>query len=88
MLDLSVKNFTGCGAVDWTARRYKPERPSWNAIVDELLGPPWRGDLVTQIAVPNNEPRQLGPFQLAYLEAVFRAADARASRGEISPGEA
>lgn len=87
-LDLSVKDFAGRGALDWTARCYKPERPSWNAIVDELLGPPWRGDPVTQLAVPSNEPRQLGPFQLAYLEAVFRAADARASRGELFPGEA
>lgn len=87
-LDLSVRNFAGGGTMDWSTRLYTPERPSWNAIVDELLGPSWRGDSVTQFAVPNNEPRQLGPFQLAYLEALFRAADARASRGEFSPGEA
>jgi CRISPR-associated endonuclease/helicase Cas3 len=74
--------------MDWSTKLYTPERPSWNAIVDELLGPSWRGDSVTQLAVPNNEPRQLGPFQLAYLEALFRAADARASRGAFSPGEA
>ena len=87
-LDLSVRNFAGGGAMDWSTKLYTPERPSWNAIVDELLGPSWRGDLVTQLAVPNNEPRQLGPFQLAYLEALLRAADARASRGEFSLGEA
>ena len=102
-VDLSVKRFAGTGIVDWESKTYTPERPSWNAIVGELLGPAWRykksgeaspdkttsdGETLNAVwsgdpAIPENEPRELGPFQLAYFEAVFRAADSRASKGEF-----
>lgn len=56
--------------------------PSWTRMVLDLLGPcdprqptsPFRP----------GEPHSLGPFTLAYLEAVLRCADARASRGDIT----
>jgi CRISPR-associated endonuclease/helicase Cas3 len=83
-IDLSVRHFAGTGQVDWTSRTFKVERPSWSAIIEELLGAAWTGDSVPQAAISSNESRELGPFQLAYIEAVFRAADARASRGEFS----
>jgi CRISPR-associated endonuclease/helicase Cas3 len=85
IMDLSVRDFAGNGQVNWASKSFKPGRPSWIALVEELLGPAWRGDVTPQIAIPANEPRALGPFQLAYLEAVFRAADARASRGDFLP---
>jgi CRISPR-associated endonuclease/helicase Cas3 len=85
VMDLSVRHFAGNGQVNWASKSFKPGRPSWIALVEELLGPAWRGDVTPQIAIPANEPRALGPFQLAYLEAVFRAADARASRGDFLP---
>jgi CRISPR-associated endonuclease/helicase Cas3 len=81
-IDLSVRNFFGAGEVNWKNRTLIPTRPSWTNIIDELLGPAWVGDGVTQIAIPSNEPRELGPFQIAFIETVFRAADARASKGE------
>jgi CRISPR-associated endonuclease/helicase Cas3 len=51
----------------------------WTGLVSDLLGP-WRPDDSPHSAVvPNSEPRRLGPFALAYLEALVRAADWRAS---------
>lgn len=82
-IDPSRKSFAGQGQFDWEAMTYFPETPSWAAIIDELLGPAWRDDPTTTNAVPPTEPRKLGPFRLAYLETLFRAADARASRGEF-----
>lgn len=83
-VDLSVRHFAGTGQVDWTNKTFTLERLSWSAIIAELLGPAWRGDSITQGAVSPQEPRGFGPFQLAYIEAVFRAADTRASRGEFT----
>ena len=82
-IDTSRKAFAGRGTFNWGQRTYSPEEPSWVAIVEELLGPAWREDLVTAEAVPQGEPRNLGP-DVAYLEAVFRASDARASRGDFA----
>ena len=84
-VDPSRKSFAGRGQFNWEAMTYRPEEPSWAAIIDELLGPPWRDDATTTNAVSASEPRKLGPFCLAYLEAIFRAADARASRGDFPP---
>jgi CRISPR-associated endonuclease/helicase Cas3 len=51
----------------------------WTALVSDLLGP-WRADDSAQCGVvPDGEPKRLGPFVLAYLEALVRAADWRAS---------
>ena len=50
--------------------------PTWTAMIAELLGP------ATSEAIRDSEPRSLGPFKLAYLEAVLRAGDALASGAE------
>ncbi len=51
----------------------------WTGLVADLLGP-WRPEEAGDAgAVPESEPRNLGPFALAYLEALVRVADWRAS---------
>ena len=57
------------------------EAPGWTGLVADLLGA-WEPDSVPGIsgAVPDGEPRNLGPFALAYLETLVRCADARASK--------
>jgi CRISPR-associated endonuclease/helicase Cas3 len=51
----------------------------WTGLVSDLLGP-WRADDSSHSGVvPDGEPKRLGPFVLAYLEALVRAADWRAS---------
>lgn len=51
----------------------------WTGLVADLLGP-WRPEEKSDAGVvPESEPRQLGPFALAYLEALVRIADWRAS---------
>jgi len=51
----------------------------WTGLVADLLGP-WRPEEKSDAGVvPETEPRQLGPFALAYLEALVRIADWRAS---------
>ena len=57
------------------------EAPGWTGLVADLLGA-WNSDSVPGIngAVPDDEPRNLGPFALAYLEMLVRCADERASK--------
>lgn len=51
----------------------------WTGLVSDLLGP-WRPEDGSHVGViPEVEPKRLGPFALAYLEALVRAADWRAS---------
>ena len=57
------------------------EAPGWTGLVADLLGA-WGPDAVSGAsgAVPDGEPRNLGPFALAYLETLVRCADERASK--------
>jgi CRISPR-associated endonuclease/helicase Cas3 len=54
--------------------------PGWSGLVADLLGG-WEKDAPARScgAVPANERAALGPFALAYLETLLRAADGRAS---------
>lgn len=80
-VDVTLRSFAAASQIDWEKQEYRFVRPAWGSVVEELLGPAWITDGESSEAIPSNEPRRLGPFALAYAEAVFRAADARASRG-------
>ncbi|MCC7108570.1 MAG: hypothetical protein IT382_04740 [Deltaproteobacteria bacterium] len=64
----------------FTDEGFTLESPGWTGIVSDLLGPPRPGRPWDTGSVPAGEPRNLGPFRLAYLEALVRIADWRASR--------
>ena len=77
----------GC-AVDGASGRFSEdgsefvfEAPGWTGLVADLLGT-WEPDAQPGVsdAVPAGEPRNLGPFALAYLETLVRCADERASK--------
>ncbi|MGH7194350.1 MAG: type I-G CRISPR-associated helicase/endonuclease Cas3g, partial [Candidatus Saccharimonadales bacterium] len=77
-MDFSVA-FDGSDG-EWTDDGFTVNGPGWTGIVADLLGP-WRGeaDAAWTRVVPRDEPRALGPFALAWLEALVRVADWRAS---------
>lgn len=63
----------------WEGDEFVLTGHGWTGLVSDLLGP-WRPEEKSNAgAVPENEPRDLGPFALAYLEALVRIADWRAS---------
>jgi CRISPR-associated endonuclease/helicase Cas3 len=51
----------------------------WTGLVSDLLGPWQASDSSHSAVAPDSEPKRLGPFVLAYLEGLVRAADWRAS---------
>lgn len=76
-LDFSVAKDGAEG--EWRGDEFVLTGYGWTGLVADLLGP-WRADDHTEVAVvPQGEPRRLGPFALAYLEALMRVADWRAS---------
>lgn len=63
----------------WEGNEFVLTGHGWTGLVADLLGP-WRPEEKSAVgAVPETEPRDLGPFALAYLEALVRIADWRAS---------
>jgi CRISPR-associated endonuclease/helicase Cas3 len=63
----------------WEGGEFVLTGAGWTGLVSDLLGP-WRADDSAHSAVvPDSEPKRLGPFALAYLEALVCAADWRAS---------
>jgi CRISPR-associated endonuclease/helicase Cas3 len=83
-LDLRLKAFGAIGEWDESQKIYTVVMPSWVGMVAELLGPELPDDPNPCGALLEDEPCRLGPFRLAYLEALVRAADVRASR---TPGK-
>jgi len=87
-LDLSIAKDGAEGR--WEANEFVLTGHGWTGLVADLLGP-WRPeDKGDAGVVPETEPRHLGPFALAYLEALVRVADWRASEkpsASVRPGE-
>jgi len=76
-LDLSIAKDGADGY--WDGDGFVLTGHGWTGLVADLLGP-WRPEeLGNAGVVPESEPRNLGPFALAYLEALVRVADWRAS---------
>jgi len=75
----------------WEGNEFVLTGYGWTGLVADLLGP-WRPeDQGNAGVVPETEPRHLGPFALAYLEALVRVADWRASErpsAGVKPSEA
>lgn len=77
LLDFSVAKDGAEG--QWESEGFVLTGAGWTGLVSDLLGP-WRADDSSHSAVvADSEPMRLGPFVLAYLEALVRAADWRAS---------
>ncbi|WP_424666822.1 type I-G CRISPR-associated helicase/endonuclease Cas3g [Candidatus Binatus sp.] len=87
-LDFSVSKDGAEGR--WENGEFVVTGHGWTGLVADLLGP-WRSDDPSDVGVvPAHEPRRLGPFVLAYLEALVRIADWRASENpsrSIKPSE-
>ncbi len=78
-LDFSISADGAAG--EWTEGGFVLTDHGWTGLVSDLLGP-WRDpeeDPCHVGVVPENEPKHLGPFALAWLEALVRVADWRAS---------
>lgn len=88
-MDFSVAKDGASG--DWDGNDFLLTGYGWTGLVADLLGP-WNPNDKTSVGVvPDDEPRQLGPFALAYLEALVCIADWRASdrpSHSTRPGEA
>lgn len=87
-LDFSVAKDGAEGR--WESNEFVLTGHGWTGLVSDLLGP-WRPEEQSDAGVvPKTEPHRLGPFALAYLEALIRIADWRASErpsASIKPSE-
>lgn len=79
-LDLECRAIGSSGIWDDGEGAFIVMGPSWAGMMAELLGPALLQDPEPKNAIPIMEPRGLGPFRLAYLEALLASTDVRASR--------
>ncbi len=79
-LRTDAKYVGACGEWNEASTEFTLTSPSWLQMVAELLGRKGEGEPAISEVIPECEPRDLGPLTLAYLEAILRAADVRASR--------
>lgn len=63
----------------WVTNGFLLAGAGWTGLVADLLGPWQPQDTSHANVIPEGEPKRLGPFALAYLEALVRAADWRSS---------
>lgn len=76
-MDFSVAKDGAQG--QWEVDGFVLTGAGWTGLVSDLLGS-WRPDDTSHSGVvPHGGPKRLGPFVLAYLEALVRAADWRAT---------
>ena len=72
-LDLAPGRFNGRG--EWNGEdEFELLAPSWVEVIADLFGAG-----ASCNAIRDGEPKGLGPFRLAMLETIIRAADAKAS---------
>ncbi|MBX3300715.1 MAG: DEAD/DEAH box helicase [Nitrospira sp.] len=72
-LDFSIAKDGAQGR--WEGNEFVLTGYGWTGLVADLLGP-WQPEEKSDAGVvPETEPRNLGPFALAYLEALVRVAD-------------
>ncbi|HET7930917.1 MAG TPA: DEAD/DEAH box helicase [Rhodanobacteraceae bacterium] len=84
--DIAKDGATG----EWQGNEFVLSDSGWTGLVADLLGPWDPNDKTSAGVVPDSEPRKLGPFALAYLEALVCIADWRASdrpSQSTKPGE-
>lgn len=84
-LHFDAKHLGAHGDWDESGTTFKMGSPSWTQVVAELLGSVEANAKPSGDAIPEHELQNLGPFALAYLEAILVAADVRASK---KPGKA
>lgn len=87
-MDFSIAKDGASG--EWHGDEFLLSDYGWTGLAADLLGPWNPTDKTSAGVVPDDEPKQLGPFALAYLEALVCIADWRASGNSsksTKPGE-
>ena len=73
------RRFGASGQWDDEGGRFRLASTSWVSLVADLLGSLPKEHEAADERTNQDQPNALGPFQLAFLEMLFRVADARAS---------
>jgi CRISPR-associated endonuclease/helicase Cas3 len=84
-LHFDAKHLGTHGTWNESGTAFEATSPSWTEVVADLLGPALPGAKSSGGAIPQGKPQNLGPFALAFYEAILVTADIRASR---KPGKA